>query len=114
LKSTLNQIRNAIDQFKADTGVYPATLTDLTVTYSSYAKTKIPLGTFRGPYLSLSGGIGDSHIPINPLKNITDADYGNLESHWRYSPDTGQIHSVSIMVNGKEDTTPAGIPFAEL
>jgi type II secretion system protein G len=58
LRSNLKMLRNAVDLFRADTGVFPATIGDLAVTTapatglsSAAASTAITAADFRGPYV---------------------------------------------------------------
>lgn len=107
LRANLHQLRNALEEFQADTGAYPTLLTDLTLAQSA-APTEgvneaggtvtIPTGSYQGPYLSVSGGIpGTDGIPTNPFKHPSDTDYGDATAHWTYAdgvvhptvPDTG-------------------------
>jgi general secretion pathway protein G len=76
LKANLHQLRNAIEQFQADTGCYPKLLTDLVAaegtnvtpgTDSAGVDVAIPNGSYKGPYLSGQGGLDNSGIPINPF-----------------------------------------------
>ncbi|MHB9106616.1 MAG: hypothetical protein ACYDCO_06130 [Armatimonadota bacterium] len=114
LRANLHQIRNAIDAFKTDTGVYPAELTDLSADDGHQVKAKIKPGSYKGPYLCVSGGIADSGLPVNPLKYPSDPDYQNLTAHWRYDANTGKVHS-NITTIGKDVTsTLEGIPYSEL
>ncbi|MHB0937614.1 MAG: type II secretion system protein GspG [Armatimonadota bacterium] len=110
LKANLHQIRNAIDAFKADTGVYPANLIDLTAADASNVKAKIKPVSYKGPYLSVSGGIGTTHIPVNPFKDPSDADYPSLLTHWVYDAKEGIVRPAIP----KEGTTVDGIPYSEL
>lgn len=68
LKSNLKIVRNSIEMFRADTGLTPATLADLTATTApataynnatTPALVSIPAGTFRGPYLQA--------VPVDPV-----------------------------------------------
>ena len=59
LKADLKLYRNAIELFKADTGVYPATVADLAATSapangvdSSGTSTAITAADWKGPYLN--------------------------------------------------------------
>lgn len=79
MQADLHMVRNAIEQFYADTGTYPAKLEDLSRAQADAPKTgvsdkggKVPLpaGSYIGPYLSVSGGIGDTGIPINPYTSL--------------------------------------------
>ena len=115
LRAGLHQIRNAIDQFKADTGAYPATLIDLTAKTGTQVKAKIKPGSYNGPYLPVAGGIGDTGIRINPYAVKNDL-RGNAviptdpALHWHYDPITGTIHP-AVPTQGE---TLDGIPYTEL
>lgn len=74
LKSNLKIVRNAVEMFRADTGLTPATLADLakatasapTQAYNNAATpalVSIPAGTFRGPYIQ--------EIPADPVTGGT-------------------------------------------
>lgn len=110
LKANLHQIRNAIDAFKTDTGVYPANLTDLTAADGSKVKAKIDPSKYKGPYLSVTGGIGTTGIPWNPFKHPSDADSSDMAAHWTYDAKEG-IVSPSVP---KEGATLDGVPYSEL
>jgi hypothetical protein len=73
-------IRAALADFHQDTGVYPATLDDLTKSEETTLATPIPKGTFHGPYLPL--------ILPNPFADLQDT-----HKHWRYDPATGRVTS---------------------
>jgi len=110
LMSFLQQIRHAIEQFHTDTGVYPATLTDLSAVDKSKVKAKIKPGSYKGPYLAVSGGIGSTGIPVNPFKHPSDADYLNPTAHWKYDAKEGIIHP-AVPVEG---VTLDGLPYSEM
>jgi type II secretion system protein G len=59
LRSNLKLVRNAVDLFRADTGAFPSTLNDLTVTTapgtglsSTGSSVTITAADWRGPYLA--------------------------------------------------------------
>lgn len=95
LKTNLQLLRNAIEQFQADTGAYPARLADLLLDQEHAPKAgmdaegnpvKITQG-YAGPYLPPTGGIaGAPGIPINPCidLSLTDPDPTLVETHWLY------------------------------
>ncbi|MHB0937615.1 MAG: hypothetical protein ACYC6A_14605 [Armatimonadota bacterium] len=114
LRANLHQLRQAIDAFKADTGVYPAALTDLSAADGQTLKARIKPDTYKGPYLSVMGGIADTGLPRNPFKQRSGADYPNPNAHWRYSAETGQVHSIGIITKGKEGISLDGIPYSQL
>jgi len=86
LKANLHQLRSALEQFRADTNMYPAELNALTAARTGPptsgidelgATGTIAEGSYRGPYLSVSSG-----IPLNPFKSSRDADYATISAHW--------------------------------
>lgn len=115
LKADLHQLRNALEQFQADTGLYPEKLIDLTVAQANAPKhgvnekgelKDIPAGAYVGPYLA-GGGIGDTGIPMNPFADPA----AGIDAHWIYGKDgPGMIHPAAPM----EGTTLDGIPYDEL
>jgi type II secretory pathway pseudopilin PulG len=92
LRANLHQLRNAIAMFEADTGVYPAALTDLvagTAPTTGAAGASIPAGTYKGPYLTTSGGINGTGIPQNPFAGAT----ANAAASWDYTAVGGKVLS---------------------
>jgi len=89
LVQTLNELRMAIKQFHADTGMYPATLTDLTAPEEKAVQAHVPTGTYHGPYISYGMSIDETGVPINPM----NGDLSDMCKHWHYNPATGQIQS---------------------
>jgi prepilin-type N-terminal cleavage/methylation domain-containing protein len=88
VKATLSELRKAVASYHAETGLYPAQLTDLVastapafgLTSSGQQVTIIP-ADFRGPYLFARGG----GLPKDELTGLPN---------WRYSnPDIGDVHS---------------------
>jgi len=120
LRANLHHIRTAIDQFASDTGVFPAELADLNNPKSDPPETgidengdiaSIPRSSYQGPYLTVSGGIGATGIPVNPFKRPAELDYQDETTHWTYSVDRpGSIHP-AVPVKGN---TIDGIPYSEL
>jgi len=113
LRANLHQLRNAIEMFQADTGVYPTSLDDLTVAVADAPATgaggaSIPAGSYQGPYLSVSGGIGTTGIPVNPFKHPSDADYTTASAHWTYAD--GIVHPTVPT----EGSTLDGLLYSEL
>lgn len=111
LKAHLIQIRNAIDQFKTDTGCYPVVLTDMVLPQNVAPKygvnadgkrVPLPAGKYQGPYLQVSNGIGG--IPVNPYNELTESD---VSDHWTYQ--NGVVHPA-----GPDGKTLDGIPYTEL
>jgi len=117
LKANLHQLRNALEQFQADTGMYPDDLSDLTLARTAAPTSgidelgvagTIPEGSYQGPYLSVSSGIlGSGGIPVNPFKTPQDADYSDVSAHWSY--DAGIVHPAA-----PSGDTLEGQPFSEL
>ncbi len=94
LKGDLHQIRNAVQQFEADMGDYPAAKEDLVATTA-------PTGTggqgldldsagYQGPYLRTP----DGGLPKDPFTTLAD---------WAYTASTGEVHSASTL-NGLDGT----------
>ena len=93
LRGNLHQIRNAIQQFEADCGDYPAGSADLmTQPAAGNGGTGIALDVvgWQGPYLRTA----DSNLPKDPF---TDA------ANWLYTAATGHIQSASTLtaINGE-------------
>lgn len=88
LKSDLKLLRNAIDLFRADTGLYPAQLSDLAASEkpanglnTDGTTGTINAGDWHGPYLQ--------EVPLDPITG---------EANWTYSTTSGsvgKIHSAS-------------------
>ncbi|MHB9131072.1 MAG: hypothetical protein ACYDBB_08290 [Armatimonadota bacterium] len=95
LRANLQQLRNAIGQFEADTGVYPATLSDLVAKDEGRLQTVvIPAGAYKGPYLTPGGVVREAlGLPANPFVDLKAAqpDPGKIATHWKYSPRTGMV-----------------------
>jgi type II secretion system protein G len=88
LKSNLQQLRNAIEQFQSDTGEYPDTLADLVAATEGDVDATVPTGSYKGPYLSTRGGIGGAGLPLNPF---ADPKSTTLTDHWNYDNATGEV-----------------------
>lgn len=117
LKANLHQLRNALEQFQADTGAYPSVLTDLVRAKTDAPaagvdengdNVDIPAGSYQGPYLNTSGGINNNGLPVNPFKDPQDADYTDETAHWTY--ENGEIHP-AIPTDGE---TLDHIPYTNL
>jgi hypothetical protein len=89
-KGAQETIRAAIARFHADTGVYPATLLDLTATNGKSVQAPITPGRYQGPYLKPGGGIDGTGIPANPRAK---AGAISLIDHWNYCPADGHLES---------------------
>ncbi len=92
MRATLQEIRKAVGSFQAETGLYPASLSDIVTT------TPPPTGLdragnhvtilavdFRGPYLRVRGG----GLPKDEITGAPD---------WLYTatPPVGQVHSAAL------------------
>ncbi|MHB9133264.1 MAG: type II secretion system protein [Armatimonadota bacterium] len=106
LKANLQQLRNAIGQFEADCGVYPTNLNDLVAgSETQLATTGIPNGSYKGPYLTIGGGVAGSGLPLNPFGPVNSTT-ANITDHWTLSGGT-----VTSTITG---TTLDGITYANL
>jgi len=108
LKGNLQQLRNTIEQFQSDTGIYPAALSDLVATAGS-DPTGTPADSYKGPYLTPKGGIGGTGLPKNPFSSQTSA---TVTDHWLYTAADG-----SVKVPAAQDTLTTvedGVTFDEL
>jgi type II secretion system protein G len=123
LKGNLQELRNGLEQFQADTGAYPNQLTDL-IDLSTAAPTTgidglpdgasvaIPSGSYKGPYLTPQGGLEASGIPINPFApTLTAATLSltDLQANWTYSNGI-----VQVPANTPAGSTLDGIPYKQL
>lgn len=88
LRSELHTLRTAIEQFHADTGVYPQQLSDLTL---SSAPSYVTAGTWQGPYAR--------EIPKDPITGAAD---------WNYNSSDGTVRSSA------SGTTLDGTPYSQL
>lgn len=120
LRENIHILRTAIAQFTSDTGLYPNELIDLTLPKSDPPTTAvnddgdteiIPTGTYNGPYLFVSGGIGTTGIPINPFKSTRDADFNDPTAHWVYGVEGPGIVHPAVPTEG---STLDGVPYSEL
>ena len=89
LRGNLHQLRDAIQQFEADCGDYPAKLSGLT-------DHEIDVGQKGGRGIELDfKGWGEKapfikgELPIDPFSQKTD---------WVYNPKTGDVHSASTLL----------------
>lgn len=86
LRGDLRQLRNAIQQFEADCGDYPAALTQLQTAPSGNGGNGIALDAvgWQGPYLRTPDGA----LPKDPFT-------GN--NTWTYTAAPGDVHSASTL-----------------
>ena len=94
LKANLHQLRNAIGQFEADTGVYPVELDDVvepTNATTAVGSTTVPENSYKGPYLTRSGGIGGTGLPLNPFGPAGGS--ATVGTHWDYTAADGTVRS---------------------
>jgi len=94
LRGDLHQIRNAIQQFEADCGDYPADIAQLqTGPVSGDGGSGIELdgAGWQGPYLRTP----DDNLPVDPFTTAAD---------WSYTPATGHVQSNSSLsaINGQD------------
>jgi type II secretion system protein G len=109
LRGNLQQLRNAIQSFQSDTGVYPATLDDLVAATGGDVTATINAPDYKGPYLTTTGGIGGGGVPKNPF---TDATSETVTDHWNFDADAGTV----VVPDGQADleTVDDSIPFSQL
>lgn len=94
LKGDLHQIRNAIQQFEADCGDYPAALDDLQTAPAAGSAggngIDLDVTAWQGPYLRTP----DGNLPDDPF---------NPGGGWTYTAATGEVHSASTLtaINGE-------------
>lgn len=105
LRGNLTQMRNAIASFHDDTGKYPLSLTDVVVENESMLTTRVKHGTYKGPYLTTTGGIGGHGVPKNPFTDIHNT---RIVDHWKYDAKTGKVTVPDAQVDMKtaDDYTP--------
>ncbi|MHB9026616.1 MAG: type II secretion system protein [Armatimonadota bacterium] len=107
LRANLYHLRTAITAFEADCGVYPEDLDDLVSAIppaNGAGGVAIVANTYKGPYLTTSGGIGGTGIPENPLANASST----VGENWSYTAVEGKVTSA---VTG---TTIDGIQYTSL
>ena len=93
LRGDLHQIRNAIQQFEADCGDYPADLDQLqTAPTGGNGGSGVMLDVtgWQGPYLRTP----DDLLPVDPFTTVGD---------WSYTMSTGHVQSASTLtaLNGE-------------
>ncbi len=94
LRGDLHQIRNAIQQFEADCGDYPADITDLQTAPADGSNggtgVMLDVAGWQGPYLRTP----DDNLPVDPFTTAAD---------WSYTASTGHVQSASTLtaLNGE-------------
>jgi general secretion pathway protein G len=94
LKGDLHQLRNAIQQFEADCGDYPAALADLQTAPAAGSAggngISLDVQGWQGPYLRTP----DGGMPKDPFTGAAD---------WTYDGPSGDVHSSSTLqaINGE-------------
>ncbi len=94
LKGDLHQLRNAIQQFEADCGDYPASLDDLQTAPAAGSQggsgIDLDVDGWQGPYLRTP----DGGLPKDPFTGAAD---------WDYTASSGDVHSSSTLtaINGE-------------
>ena len=94
LKGDLHQLRNAIQQFEADCGDYPAALADLQTAPAAGSQggnaIDLDVTAWQGPYLRTP----DGGLPEDPFTTAAD---------WTYVATSGDVCSASTLtaVNGE-------------
>lgn len=90
LRGQLHQFGNAIEQFEAECGDYPASLSQLMTEPSAGAGGTgiyLDVTSWRGPYLVSPGNA----LPKDPFTDSTTT--------WNYTPATGEIHSGTTLTS---------------
>jgi type II secretion system protein G len=94
LRGDLHQLRNAVQQFEADCGDYPAALTDIMAPdgdslSSGTGGNGVDLDTegYQGPYLHTA----DGNLPLDPFQDQSVA------ATWTYDAPLGAVHSASTL-----------------
>jgi len=102
LRANLRQLRNAIEQFHVDTGVFPETLFGLIAQSGTRPKgadgKPVAEKAYIGPYLDPMDSINKTGIKLNPFVDPGDTD---VTHHWRYDPAKGTITVPVSLANRK-------------
>jgi len=94
LKGDLHQLRNAIQQFEADCGDYPAAIDDLQTAPAAGSiggnGIDLDVSAWQGPYLRTP----DGGLPVDPFTTLAD---------WTYVATSGDVNSSSTLtaINGE-------------
>ncbi|HEY3376905.1 MAG TPA: prepilin-type N-terminal cleavage/methylation domain-containing protein [Armatimonadota bacterium] len=94
--ANLNHVRYAVERFQADTGMFPLVLRDIAALDFQSLVTPVPVGTFRGAYISTEGGITGNGLPLNPFVDPSDT---NDADHWKYDTATGKVTAPDALAN---------------
>ncbi len=88
LRGDLQQLRNAIQQFEADCGDFPAAAADLMTAPAAGSNggngIALDVGAWQGPYMRTA----DGNLPKDPFTSAAD---------WTYVATSGDIHSASTL-----------------
>ncbi len=100
LRADLKQLRDAVEEFEANTAAWPPDLADLMAADGAAISAdsdgrgmSVDRGGYTGPYLST----GNGDLPNDPFTGTTD---------WTYDNSTGVVHSASTL------TTPSGEAYS--
>jgi type II secretion system protein G len=97
LADSLKQLRDSVQRFQADTGVYPTVLHDLVINNPAQLATpNITPGTWNGAYLNGQGGIPGDGLPLNPFVSNTITDD---TQHWKYDNTDGWVSVPDALAN---------------
>lgn len=101
LRADLKQIRDAIEQFEANTAAWPPNLSDIMAASGAAISAdsdgrgmSVDRSGYTGPYLLTA----DGNLPKDPFTGAAD---------WNYTNSTGEVHSSSTLVatNGESYST---------
>ena len=88
LRGDLQQLRNAIQQFEADCGDFPAAIDDLMTAPAAGSNggngIALDVGAWKGPYMRTPDGA----LPNDPFTAAGD---------WTYDAPSGDVHSASTL-----------------
>jgi general secretion pathway protein G len=91
LRGDLHQIRNAIQQFEADCGDYPAAISQLMTAPAAGSDggtgVALDVTAWQGPYLRTP----DDDLPVDPFRLPTET------PRWAYTSSTGHVQSMSTL-----------------
>lgn len=91
LKANLKQIRDAIEQFEANTAAWPPNISDIMAANGAAISAdsdgrgmSVDRTAYTGPYMIT----GDGSLPKDPITTAAD---------WNYNSATGEVHSSSTL-----------------